>query len=516
MLWQKEKNSNIYVDLLGSESYPLSNLRLNRTKSDTISSKLRSSGNDKYHEKDIKSAMYLYNESIGFAQSSKNLSLGYANRSSCFFAMGMYNQCLLDIQLARDAGYPERSMAKLQSREDICKKSLQAQPQPTSNDSLSDFEPNCELPSMGNSLIIENSSKYGKLVAAKRDIHIGETLFVEEPYIDIVYNKDMKECSTCGKENMNFIPCQNCADTMYCSSECGNNNFHDVECDMTMHSVDHVVGESSLFLLRSIIIAINTYSTIHELMDEVQSFNATASGELCQSITLPQERYETFFKLSSVVSKQRILDYREKAFIIFHAIVNSSIRSKFSSTEEKRFLFHLIIHHGLILRSNAFQRESGDDFEMKINLITSYINHSCIPNVTVLHKHNTTVVKSILPIKKGEQLFILYMVNDDFEGSLTGVNEKLERIYGFRCECFICEKGKLMRCNTHSREQSESFSYIETNITKLRECFDSNLLIDLKNHAKDFLLKNFSITGSKEYSFVSSCLCELFQMELNV
>lgn len=515
MLWEKEKN-NIYVDLLGSESYPLTNLRLNRIKSDTISSKLRSSGNDKYHEKDIENAMYRYNESICFAQSPKNLSLGYANRSSCFFALGMYNQSLIDIQLARDAGYPERLMAKLQKREDICKKSLEAHPQPTSNESLSDFEPDCKLPSMGNSLIIEHNSKYGRLVAAKRDIDIGETLFVEEPYIDIVYNKYMKECSTCGRENQNFIPCQNCADTMYCSSECGKNNFHDVECDMTMHSVDHVGGESSLFLLRSIIIAINTYSTIHELMGAVQSFNAAASDELCQSIALPQKRYETFFKLSSVVSKQRIVDYREKAFIIFHAIVHSSIRSNFPSTEEKRFLFHLIIHHGLILRSNAFQRVSGDDFEMKINLITSYINHSCIPNVTVLHKHNTTVVKSILPIKKGEQLFISYTVDDDFEGSLAGVNEKLERIYGFRCQCFICEREKSMRGVTHSRQQSESFSYIETSISKLRERFDLNLLIDLKNRSKDFLLKNPSIIGSKEFSFVSSCLCELFQIELNM
>lgn len=503
------------MDLLGDKSYPLKNLRLKRKKSDTVSSQLRSKGNDKYHEKDIEHAMYLYNESICFAQSLKNLSLGYANRSSCFFAIGMYNRCLNDIQLARDAGYPERLMAKLRDREDLCKKCLEAQPHTTSNESLSDFEADCKLPSMSNALIIENHSKYGRLVAAKRNIGIGETLFVEEPYVDIVYNKDMKECSTCGKENMNFIPCKNCADTMYCSSECGNNNFHDVECDMSMHSVDHAGGESSLFLLRSIIIAINTYSTIHELINAVQSFNAAASDELCQSIALPKNKYETFFKLSLVVSKQRILDYLEKAFIVFHAILHSSIRSKFPSTEEKRFLFHLIIHHGLILRSNAFQREYGDDFEMKVNLLTSYINHSCIPNVTVLYKHNTTVVKSILPIKKGDQLFISYTVNDDFEGSLTGVNEQLERIYGFRCECFICE-GESIRGETHARLQNESLSYIERNISKLREHFDSDLLIDLKNRSKDFLLKNTSDIGSKEFSFVSSCLCELFQMELNM
>lgn len=171
-----------------------------------MSSTLRSSGNDKYHEKDFENAMYLYNESICFAQSSKNLSLGYANRSSCFFALEMYNRCLLDIQLARDAGYPERSKAKLQNREDICKKSLEAQPQPTSNESLSDFEPDCKLPSMGNSLIIDYNLKYGRLVAAKRDIDIGETLFVEEPYIDIVYNKDYERLFYLWKKIHEFHP----------------------------------------------------------------------------------------------------------------------------------------------------------------------------------------------------------------------------------------------------------------------------------------------------------------------
>lgn len=438
MLWQKELNSNVYVDLLGKKSYSLNNVRINRRKSDTVSSKLRSKGNDKYREKNIHSAMSLYNESICFAETSKNLSLGYANRSSCFYAMGMYNRCLVDIQLAKDSGYPENLMAKLQERENICRKSLESQTRPSSNSPTSDFKSDCKLVSMADSLVIEKSSKYGRLVTAKRDIAIGEILFVEQPYIDIVYSRDVKECSTCGKEKMNFVPCPNCADTMYCSAECESNNFHDLECTLTIHSVDHVGGESSLFLLRSIIIAIQTYSTIRELMDAVQSFIMT-SYEIGESTESPKAKYETFFKLSSVVSNQRVKDYREKAFVVFNAILHSSMGPKFSSIEEQRFLVHLIIHHGLILRSNSFQHASGDDFSMRLNLFISYINHSCAPNANVLHLPNKTVVNSILPIQKGEQVFISYMTGDDFDGTRTEFKEKLEQIYGFRCDCSVCQ-----------------------------------------------------------------------------
>lgn len=440
MLWQKEKNSNIYVDLLDNQIYPLTNLRLNRKKNDSLSSKARANGNKKYREKDIEGAMYLYNEGICFAESSKNISLGYANRSSCFFMLGMYSQCLVDIRLAMEAGYPEHLVPKLETRKTRSEELLERQPQPTTNDTSITFEADCKLPCMANALNIERNSQYGRLVAARRDIEIGETLLVEEAYIHVVYNRDMKECSNCAKEKMNFTPCGNCADTMYCCIECQNNNFHEVECNMTLHSVDHVGGESSVFLLRSVIIAINTFSTINELMASVETCNLAIPKEISQSIASPQTKYETFFKLSLVISNQRVLDYRNKAYIIYDAIMNSSIGSKFVTTEEKRFLVHLIIHHGLVLRSNSFQLECGDDYEMKLNLLTSYINHSCMPNVVVINQYNTTVAKSILPIKQGEQLFISYVDNNGLTKSQTGVNNQLERIYGFCCDCHICKK----------------------------------------------------------------------------
>lgn len=187
MLWQKEKKSNIYVDLLGSESYPLTNLRLNRKKSDTLSSKARANGNEKYREKDFERSMYQYNESICFAQSPKNLSLGYANRSSCYFGLGMPGRCLIDIQLAKNAGYPEHLLLKLESREKNCQELLKVRPQLPSKEALYDFEADSKLPSMANALIIQNNTQFGRLVVAKRDIDIGETLFEEEAYVHCTY-----------------------------------------------------------------------------------------------------------------------------------------------------------------------------------------------------------------------------------------------------------------------------------------------------------------------------------------
>lgn len=157
--------------------------------------------------------------------------------------------------------------------------------------------------------------------------------------------------------------------------------------------------------------------------------------------------------------------------------MNSSIGLKFTTIAEKRFLVHLIIHHGLVLRSNSFQIISGCDFEMKVNLITSFINHSCIPNTIILNKQKNIIAKSILPIKKGEQIFISYMDNED---PSSDVKKTLYHIYGFICDCDICEGSSL------EQQDDSTTSYIEAKIIILRENFDLNLLTDLKRHATEF------------------------------
>lgn len=378
-----KKSGNIYVDLLENVKFVPKNLRLNRMKNNSLSSLARLKGNEKFYQNDYDGALSLYNESICLAESGSNhLSLGYANRSNCFLKMQRYDQCLLDIKLAEDAGYPENLMVKLLARKRECQKQLQSSCQSTESSSIP------TLPWISTS--IQRSEDTGKGFTAIEDIEVGQTLIVEESYVHMMHSDETNYCGSCWKRNMNFVPCKNCADTMYCSQKCADNNFHEVECDMAFHFEDHIDGYSSIFILRSVIIGINTFANIDEMMQFIEKCMST-NRFVHEPYETSKEQYRTFFKLPCISSQQRIENLRQKCWIIFDAIMKSKLANKFQTK------FKPIprpcdrsSHHILTMRSNSFMGSMHHDDEkrfaqkprQKLDLMTSYFGHSCLPNIT--------------------------------------------------------------------------------------------------------------------------------------
>lgn len=65
--------------------------------------------------------MQMYNSSLRYAEKgSKNVSLAYANILVLFFKLMRYHERLFDIDLAKEAGYPEKLMPKLDQRREHC------------------------------------------------------------------------------------------------------------------------------------------------------------------------------------------------------------------------------------------------------------------------------------------------------------------------------------------------------------------------------------------------------------
>lgn len=139
------------------------------------------------------------------------------------------------------------------------------------------------------------------------------------------------------------IPCNTCSNAMFCSEECKNNNIHEFECDMVLDK-EHCCDNLWLpFILRSIVIAINTFSTIDEMMINVENWLQSNLKE-CESPTSSKSKYETLFKLST--GESRVTEYTKSAYIIFNAVMKSGkLAVKFPTIVEERFLIYLIIHH---------------------------------------------------------------------------------------------------------------------------------------------------------------------------
>lgn len=523
MLWAKEVNSTIYVDIIKNKKYSSDFVSLNSKKNNTLSELARSQGNQKYSHDDIKGAMVLYNKSICFAKiDSENLSLAYANRSMCFLKMDLYEKCLADIRLAEKRNCPENTLKKLQSRKAKCMQMLSFNAQPIPDESTN-FETNNLVPYMSSALKIEQSQQYGRMVTCVRDIDIGETVLVEETYIHLARVFEFNECSNCTRQQMNFIPCNVCSNVMFCNEECVINSIHEYECDIFLekeHSCDSLWLP---FVLRSILVGINTFSTIDEMMINVGKWLRTDLKELSELNTSLESKYKTFFMLST--GESRVNEYTKSAYIIFNAIMKSGkLAVKFPTIVEQRFLIHLIIHHCLIIQINSFGGCTTDEHTMLeestrtdnsaykhcIDLITSYFNHSCIPNVVRLEKENFTVIKAIAPIKRDEQIFITYV--EAFAMDMYERQYHLKNVYGFKCNCELCTYGIL---KVNGLQDNALFLYIESNLKKVSyDNFDICLIRDIKKHCIEFLLKFPNFKTSRETAFVTENLCEMLRRDL--
>lgn len=180
LLWQKEsKDSGLYVNIfkdiftkdhdfhskmiaVSEATANLAGLKI-KEKNNTKSSYYRKMGNKKLEKEEWLDAMSLYNQSLCYAEiDSENVSLAYANRSACFFHLKMYDKCLVDIDLAKQAN-PMNLMPDLDKRHKDC---LQLMETFESEDKLS-YEADKRFPGMANVLEIRCDKRFGRHIIAK-------------------------------------------------------------------------------------------------------------------------------------------------------------------------------------------------------------------------------------------------------------------------------------------------------------------------------------------------------------
>lgn len=96
-------------------------------KNENIAQTDRVAGNKLFEAKKYQHARQEYNRSLCYSKMGLgNMGLAYANRSACFSNMKMYDKCLIDIDLAIKAGFPDQKieelMEKLKNRRIDCNK----------------------------------------------------------------------------------------------------------------------------------------------------------------------------------------------------------------------------------------------------------------------------------------------------------------------------------------------------------------------------------------------------------
>lgn len=183
----------------------------------------RSLGNDEFSKDNLFGALLLFNQSLSISEpGSVTMSLAYGNRSAVYFRTTNYENCLNNIELARQNNYPEEKIHKLDERASLCCDLLKKNKSKKSEDNRWTFfklsyPSNPKIPFIIDCLELTKGKKNINSVKTNKNLKFGDIVSIESPFYSIVNESSMYlKCANCFTSNlMDLIPCKRCKTSEY-------------------------------------------------------------------------------------------------------------------------------------------------------------------------------------------------------------------------------------------------------------------------------------------------------------
>lgn len=499
ILWEKESNAPnaLYVNMFTAHELDMLERmsRFSKTmvlpkKNDKYAFQLRKNGNVLFGYGKWSEALEKYNECLCYATNdSSNIALTYAKRASCFLNMKLYNQCLIDIDLARKSKYPDNFKKKLDEREADCLKLMEEQENSVEFHEKLSYESDENIPCMANVIKIKRNT-VGKLsMIAKEDIDAGQTIILGKAFIGYLYSRFYLKCNICLQDHTNLVPCKNCTVAMFCCDRCDDNIFHQHECGVQFQS-NQQQNAQYMNEVRILLYAINIFENADELMKFVEDVVKSDPFEI-PTLNDDRTKYRAFLKLpisSEFANSPSLLPV---AYIIYKGCLKiQRIDETFKSLKHRRFLMHLIIKHLQLSNYNTNQVKLSPmdacDLYQQLGLMTKSFNHSCAPNVLMQERDGNSIYVTICPIKKDEELFVSY-----FDFFLAPISQRQFTLFNemhINCKCSRC-KGQLASTDDEKRMLLDpDYKWIESNILNVNR-FDGKKIKILMEKCLTFFNK---------------------------
>lgn len=266
-------------------------------------------------------------------------------------------------------------------------------------------------------------------IVAKRDLKKLNPVLDLKPSWFITLAKNV--CCFCGYEEAT-ISCKYCDNESYCSVYCrqkAQETYHDLLCKKDVSKMmdkakNSLVAGSKYHLFVSKIFS-------HMIMHDKKSWKDVDSLKFLsgfQSALLNVEGYKVGYQvLCELFEKEKFserMDFDEYMKLISVIVLNV-------------FGWHQDVDGPV----------SPTTENMAIFCFGSFFNHSCVPNCEYYFREGKMYFVCVEPTKKGEELFISYIGDcPNFEA-----RKKALLIYGFSCECPLCQKD----CKEVEKEESQ-------------------------------------------------------------
>lgn len=400
--------------------------------------------NDK-NDSTLVRVLELYNESICYAYPASNGHLAslYARRASIYFDLKEYEHCLENISLAES--YTKDDPFGLNKLKGDCFTLLQyghSNNHKESDDTdvpirlnvkSNDRIPTAEhyngrklldqITFAASCLELKIDAIRGRHITTNEDIDPGSIIVIESPFIKILNNDCLyQRCSNCLKRNsLNLIPCVNCTKAMFCSEKCmaeAVGSFHQYECPI----INCLINVGGQITLRAFLKAIYCFDSIHELIEFIKSpetLSVTAfSFDHTKELWSPKQHYQQFHNLSTnrdIRSKLDLFTHMMVAALFYYQLsYHSPFKDVLTTVEFADSLMELMFRIELITTINSFNFNDLSSFREDtiigtgIYPLSSFINHSCIPNACPKYYNNNLILYTTQPIRKGDSISISY------------------------------------------------------------------------------------------------------------
>lgn len=440
-----DKVQFIYNHLAATNEFPNYNLTPFK-KSTERSIVLRKKANNLFtrkHEDDLYNALEMYNACICFAENdSEELSIAFANRSAVYFELRLYERCLENIALVKlMSTYPTRLLDKLLQRESQCMSEL-SDGHSLSKENLMEqytFEPkilhrpHTEVPGISETLLLKESTKYGRYVITTKDIEPGEIISIASPYESALKKSFFyKRCSFCLSENhLSLIPCTGCTSAMFCNTKCmmdSLQSFHGFECSI----VGYINAEldSWPLAIRLTILSFMSFESVEQLdtfIEQYRNIKSTVFTPLIDAnLTKKQIHLHQIISLENNekhMSSSALFNLYVSTANIFNILMqytkfgalcsgskcfDDSKQNAISNLLELLYRFHLIVKSNAHAMIQLSAGETDISYASGIYPFCSMLNHSCVLNVERFYKNKQMVLVAVRSIKAGEQIFDNY------------------------------------------------------------------------------------------------------------
>ncbi|KAJ3309812.1 SET and MYND domain-containing protein 3 [Boothiomyces sp. JEL0838] len=277
---------------------------------------------------------------------------------------------------------------------------------------------------------------YGRYFVANQDIKAGQKILVSTPIASIVDHASKHiVCSKCLTSNSprNSFKCQEC-DYSYCSKECMEMDKadHTLECSFKLNGNFPDQGYVSDYfdLLKRILIKATKFPSdpdvqiVYSAVDNFSSFSNEKTKEFYNvALQLEQFCQSIGYKMPDFPTKE--FNRIQSRYSVELSPLTASLVSLIAKEECNSF--------GLYYSTTNKEPRKG--YGLAFFPTAIFFNHSCDPNVSYYKSNNQYEFFTVVPVKKGESLYISYL---DFSTNTQERKQILKQVFHFDCGCRVC------------------------------------------------------------------------------